>query len=174
MVDGGSLENCWAATSRGFESLRLRKRKAAGRESDRLFLVSRPQKACFRKGGRPGTARRDNGPTAAFHPLQGLPRQGIAQADEGRAAESRRPSLLLPSRRKLAFTREGGRKQPVGTTDRQLPSTLCKDSPQGIAQADEGRAAESRRPSLLLPARRKLPSFRRSLGSHCCLYGNIC
>ena len=24
MVDGGSLENCWAATSRGFESLRLR------------------------------------------------------------------------------------------------------------------------------------------------------
>ena len=25
VVDGGSLENCWAATSRGFESLRLRK-----------------------------------------------------------------------------------------------------------------------------------------------------
>ena len=23
MVDGGSLENCWAATSRGFESLRV-------------------------------------------------------------------------------------------------------------------------------------------------------
>ena len=34
-----------------------------------------------------------------------------------------------PARRKLAFTREGGREQPVGTTDRQLPSTLCKDSP---------------------------------------------
>ncbi len=29
MVDGGSLENCWAATSRGFESLTLRFKASA-------------------------------------------------------------------------------------------------------------------------------------------------
>ena len=62
--------------------------KAADRESDRLFLASRPEKACFLMGEKPEAARRDNGPAAAAHSLQGLPRQGIAQADEGRAAES--------------------------------------------------------------------------------------
>ena len=74
VVDGGSLENCWAATSRGFESLRLRKKI----------------------------------------------RQLVAKATG---------CFWFPARRKLAFAREGGRKQPGGTTARQLPSILCKDSP---------------------------------------------
>ena len=49
------------------------KNKAAGRFRDRLFLTSRPEKACFLMGGKPEAGRRDNGPTAAVHSLQGLP-----------------------------------------------------------------------------------------------------
>ena len=60
MVDGGSLENCCAATHRGFESLFLRKKKVKSQTSSLglafYFLLASPPQA---GGMSEGEARRN-------------------------------------------------------------------------------------------------------------------
>ena len=70
VVDGGSLENCWAATSRGFESLRLRKKECSWSRKRPAVFGFRRQPSLLGCRWKPKTASWPEGPTAAFHALQ--------------------------------------------------------------------------------------------------------